>query len=915
MHTLRTYLRKLLLPTLVGILALTAIGGASLSGGTPAKAVATNYSMPCDNFGISGYGFGQYVSGWGYHVGEDSCGGGAGRAIYAAAEGVVTYSARTPDSYRWGNLVMIEHTNPDGGKVVSLYGHLGNNRQVSAGQTVGRGQLVGFTGPAYTAENGNWASHLHFGVHNGGYGAAIGTYAGWVHGYESSFPAGWISPSLYVRDRMIPVEYGQVSGPSQIDMGYTEQKTVSFQVRNLSGVTWQKDGAANPFRLGTINPFDRQSAFGGGTGWAGKARIKLVADTPNNSIATFTATFAANKVAGSYPECFAVVQEGNRWFYGNPICVQVNVSPPSYRAQWYNQVITRDSNPTALTPTAPIDYLLPGQRVSVKLMYRNSGEYAWDSNGAAPVRLGTSRPNDRQSGFAVIGDTNITTSENWLSMNRASGIDGRYDPTTNTITPTDHINPGEIGVFSFTTSAPQFDGLAPEYFNPVVDGIGWMNDTASWIPFKIMPNGYHYQFVSQVAPAAVGRTTSKVQTSVQLRNTGRTAWPVNGALRLATDRPLDAASPFYSSDGSDPWLAPNRPSAVDRNVTAPGKTTIDPGEVAEFSFEAAVPAVPAGTYKIYARPVMDGVAWLPEDYGMYLPINVTVGPYDYRIEAQTYTSSPGALAVGSQTTGILAVRNRGRASWAVGGKNPVLLGTAKPQDRASKFATMTGTDPWLAPNRASRIDGKVTNLSRMTVTSATEIKPDEIAYFRVPLSANVPNGTYTEAFNLVQEGIGWLPDKNLSIPITVSGSSQPTSGTGTTAWSTSGHLFSSCVVTGTTSASCDTDPANNLVTAAWNYKVTYQTSALASGLYSLKLGYRNTGGSTIPSDYNFKVNLRINGGTIIPIELDGDSTTATIPNLQLPAGTSSISLEWTNDYWVPDTYDANLGLSSIELTK
>ncbi|MDP2717471.1 MAG: M23 family metallopeptidase, partial [Candidatus Micrarchaeota archaeon] len=168
----------------------------------PTKAYS-GYQFPCDNYSISGYYFGQWVSGSGYHVAEDACSG-AGRAVYAAADGQVVYSAKTPDSYRWGNLVMIQHNNGDGSEATGVYAHLSNDRRVSAGQSVSKGQLIGFTGPSYTAENGNWSAHLHFGLKTGPYGAAIGTYSPQINGYRSDGYGPYAHPTNYVNGRKTP---------------------------------------------------------------------------------------------------------------------------------------------------------------------------------------------------------------------------------------------------------------------------------------------------------------------------------------------------------------------------------------------------------------------------------------------------------------------------------------------------------------------------------------------------------------------------------------------------------------------------------------------------------------------------------------------------------------------------------------
>src|SRR5258707_1125838 len=98
----------------------------------PTRAEGDNtWQFPCFPQGAPDYAFGQFVSGWGYHVGDDICKQ-AGVPVYAAAAGRVVYSAQTPDSYRWGNLIIIEHTRNDGAKAVSLYGHLNSNRRVGA---------------------------------------------------------------------------------------------------------------------------------------------------------------------------------------------------------------------------------------------------------------------------------------------------------------------------------------------------------------------------------------------------------------------------------------------------------------------------------------------------------------------------------------------------------------------------------------------------------------------------------------------------------------------------------------------------------------------------------------------------------------------------------------------------------------
>lgn len=97
----------------------------------------------------------------GYHQGVDlltSC----GTPIYATAAGVVKVSQESYGGYGVG--VSIDHV-IGGQQVNSLYGHMTyGSRQVSVGQTVEAGQLIGLVG----STGSSTACHLHFEVHING---------------------------------------------------------------------------------------------------------------------------------------------------------------------------------------------------------------------------------------------------------------------------------------------------------------------------------------------------------------------------------------------------------------------------------------------------------------------------------------------------------------------------------------------------------------------------------------------------------------------------------------------------------------------------------------------------------------------------------------------------------------------------
>lgn len=98
----------------------------------------------------------------GYHQGVDllsSC----GTPLYATAAGVVSVSQESYGGY--GVAISIDHV-LGGQSVNSLYGHMTyGSRQVSAGDYVSAGQLIGFVG----STGSSTACHVHFEIHiNGG---------------------------------------------------------------------------------------------------------------------------------------------------------------------------------------------------------------------------------------------------------------------------------------------------------------------------------------------------------------------------------------------------------------------------------------------------------------------------------------------------------------------------------------------------------------------------------------------------------------------------------------------------------------------------------------------------------------------------------------------------------------------------
>lgn len=138
-------------------------GGGSSSGGSSDNGTPDNsgtFMRPATGTITSGYG-----PRWGrVHHGIDiGLGGRSNVEVVAAESGTVVQSYYSPS---YGNTVLIRH-NVDGQTITTLYAHL-ENRAVSSGQHVSRGDFLGYMGNTGRSTG----PHLHFEVHEGDWNGA-----------------------------------------------------------------------------------------------------------------------------------------------------------------------------------------------------------------------------------------------------------------------------------------------------------------------------------------------------------------------------------------------------------------------------------------------------------------------------------------------------------------------------------------------------------------------------------------------------------------------------------------------------------------------------------------------------------------------------------------------------------------------
>ena len=264
------------------------------------------------------------------------------------------------------------------------------------------------------------------------------------------------------------------------------------------------------------------------------------------------------------------------------------------------------------------------QPETVYIQLRNTGTQVWNrditqAQGCA-VRLGTGEPGqvdgyhvpDHVSPFYKAG------AYGWQGASRVA-----MEEFT--------VPPGGVATFRFQLNIPPIEGWIREYWTPVVEGVGCA--TPQWLPsigihVPVLVPAFTYTYVGQ---SHADLTLQKAETIfVQLRNTGPRTWyrtsTTDCIIYLGTGEPggtgnyrvPDHNSPFYTV-GASGWLNSNRVQMEESSVT--------PGNVATFRFQANLPAV-TGLIQEYWTPVVEGTGctvpqWLAS---VGIHFNITVSP-------------------------------------------------------------------------------------------------------------------------------------------------------------------------------------------------------------------------------------------------------------------------------------------------
>lgn len=546
-------------------------------------------------------------------------------------------------------------------------------------------------------------------------------FTDWFGSTQTNTPYAWsvVSQEAFANSARTNSIYASVLGPNQTVY-------LRLKARNIGYETWTNTGA-NAVKIGTNNPRERNSSMCLPS-WLGCNRpvaLKEATVAPGD-IGTFEFAVKVPSNHGVYKEHFNLLAEGKSWMNDTGMYWQLEVKPPTFIWQYGGQNTYADA-----AKTKPINskLLAPNTNYYLVLKARNLGNADWKNSGSHPVNLGTNKPTDRLSSFC---------NGTWINCTRPTSANEAS------------VAPGETATFEFQITTPGQIKDYNEYFRPVVEGVGWMNDQGVYWPIGVKPPTYAWQYQSQTLYSDSSRTTkidgkniannSTFYARLKARNTGNVIWSNIGPnpVRLGTSSPNDHSSSFCDTS----WDVCNRAATLQESSVAPG-------EIGTFDFTFKAPYSTNNFTAIERFNLLsEGKMWM-NDLGLYFPLTFS-SPLDtwqyisqgvYSDSARTVAANSSSLSRNTTYYVRLKAKNISGQIWQ---KGKVNLGTSNPQDRVSSFCVSS----WITCNRATSI-------------KETAVNPGQTGTFDFAIKTPSSSGTYNEYFRPLVEGKYWMTDVGL----------------------------------------------------------------------------------------------------------------------------------------------------------
>ncbi len=430
--------------------------------------------------------------------------------------------------------------------------------------------------------------------------------------------------------------YAQHQSQSGYPTLYTGQNTTAFiQYRNMGNARWYDDtnvpSGGSPTHLAATTPINRSSVFSATWPSPGRPNVTFskVFEADGTTLAVnqhavepgqiarfeFTISASANLAPGVYREHFQPVLEGSSsWSMGGMSWLDVTVLNP-YKATFHSQ----SGYPTLVQNTTTQSYI----------QYKNTGVKDWyddltspTNNNAPPIRLATTAPINRASGF---GST-------WPTTNRLSTLFSMvYEADGITPSNVQHlVQPGQIArfEFKFTAGADLAPGVYREQFQPLVEGSSnWNIGGVAWYDVGVAPRAGKAQYFLQSAYPTTARGQAN-PSFISYKNATNFPW-YDSASKPVGILPVHLASTFNInrlSVFSWGWITQNRPNITfskvyeaDGTTLASNQNIVQPGQIGKFEFKLTPPwNINSGTHREYFQPLVEGaqvwgisgLAWL-----------------------------------------------------------------------------------------------------------------------------------------------------------------------------------------------------------------------------------------------------------------------------------------------------------------
>ncbi|MBU0647725.1 hypothetical protein KJ855_00940 [Patescibacteria group bacterium] len=300
----------------------------------------------------------------------------------------------------------------------------------------------------------------------------------------------------------------------------------------------------------------------------------------------------------------------------------------AYQGPYDYQIVAKSDNAV----------LSPGESTILWVKLKNTGRTSWFADNynqtkcqdskclgdfEYPIRLGTVRPTDRNSGFFV--------ENNWIATNRTHMADETI------------VDPGQEVSFGFYVNAPQNmpSGVYREHFAPVIENVTWMADKGLYWDIEVRGNTKRYEALEnksidyghKIFNLKAGETYT---TTFEVKNTGEATWYklTNNPVRLAVK--YDGQGTMYHSS----WISKNRAAELDEYM-------VKPGEYGYFTVTFQVPADAVKGTKVFDSfwIVAEHAQWFdlgPGSLGnLTLDVNVTDGREEPVTDMIRYYSDSG----------------------------------------------------------------------------------------------------------------------------------------------------------------------------------------------------------------------------------------------------------------------------------